>query len=137
MKELYKSRNFHGGFKKGLWGGLLHGRLITVTNGREPWTLVHKARDSEKTKPKDLFKPIEYPRKDGKLTFDLLTNLARSGTNHDHDQPSHLRIKSGMESVPVEQSYKVYGGPEQRFCPAKVYEYVTDEDNKPRLQINA
>lgn len=92
MKELYKSRNFHGGFKKGLWGGLLHGRLITVTNGREPWTLVHKARDSEKTKPKDLFKPIEYPRKDGKLTFDLLTNLARSGTNHDHDQPSHLRV---------------------------------------------
>ncbi len=85
MKELKESRNFHGGFVKGLWGGLLHGRLITITNGKEPWTLTHSKKDSEKTKPKDQFKPIEYPKKDGKLTFDLLTNLARSGTNHDHD----------------------------------------------------
>lgn len=85
MKELKESRNFHGGFSKGLWGGLLHGRLITLTNGKEPWTLVHKKKDSEKTKPKSEFKPIEYPKKDGKLTFDLLTNLTRSGTNHEHD----------------------------------------------------
>jgi electron-transferring-flavoprotein dehydrogenase len=64
---------------------LLHGRLTTITKGREPWTLVHKEKDSKKTKPKELFKPIVYPKHDGKLTFDLLSNLARSGTNHEHD----------------------------------------------------
>lgn len=85
MKELRESRNFKGGFDYGLWGGLLHGKLITMTKGKEPWTLTHKLRDCDKTKPKEQFKPIEYPKKDGKLTFDLLTNLTRSGTNHDHD----------------------------------------------------
>lgn len=85
MKELRESRNFKGGFDYGLWGGLLHGKLITMTKGKEPWTLTHKLPDSQKTKPKEQFKPIEYPKKDGKLTFDLLTNLARSGTNYEHD----------------------------------------------------
>lgn len=80
-----KSRNFKSGFDRGLWFGLLHGRIISSTKGKEPWTLVHKNKDSEKTKPKELYKPIEYPKKDGKLTFDLLTNLMRSGTNHEHD----------------------------------------------------
>jgi len=85
MKELKESRNFKGGFDYGLWAGLVHGRLITMTKGKEPWTLTHTKRDSEKTKPKENYKPIEYPKKDGKLTFDLLTNLTRSGTNHEHD----------------------------------------------------
>lgn len=85
MKELRESRNFKGGFDYGLWAGLLHGRLVASTKGKEPWTLTHSKPDSEKTKPKDQFKPIEYPKKDGKLTFDLLTNLTRSNTNHDHD----------------------------------------------------
>ena len=138
VKELKESRNFKGGFDKGLWYGLLHGRIISSTKGKEPWTLYHKVKDSETTQPKDKFKPIEYPKKDGKLTFDLLTNLMRSGTNHEHDQPSHLKIKPGMESVPVEQSLDVIGGPEQRFCPAKVYEFIHDEKtNSPKLQINA
>jgi electron-transferring-flavoprotein dehydrogenase len=138
VKELKESRNFKGGFDRGLWAGLLHGKVITMTKGREPWTLRHKVKDSDSTKPKEHYQPIEYPKKDGKLTFDLLTNLARSGTNHDHDQPSHLRIKKGMEKVPVEQSLAVYDGPEQRFCPAKVYEYITDENTKEaKLQINA
>jgi electron-transferring-flavoprotein dehydrogenase len=82
---LKESRNFKTGFDKGLWFGLLHGRLITMTKGREPWTLVHKTKDSDTTEKKDKFKPINYPKKDGVLTFDLLTNLARSGTNHEHD----------------------------------------------------
>ena len=102
VKELKESRNFKGGFDKGLWAGLVHGRIIATTKGKEPWTLKHTVKDSDSTKPKDQFKPIEYPKKDGVLTFDLLTNLARSGTNHDHDQPSHLKIKPGMDKVPVE-----------------------------------
>lgn len=127
VKELKESRNFKGGFDRGLWFGLLHGRIISSTKGKEPWTLKHTKKDSETTLPKENFKPIEYPKKDGKLTFDLLTNLARSGTNHEHDQPSHLKIKPGMERVPVEQSLEIFAAPEQRFCPAKVYEYVQDE----------
>ena len=93
-KELYKSRNFKTGFDRGLWFGLAHGRLTTITKGREPWTLVHKVKDSQATKPKVEFKPIQYPKHDGTLTFDLLTNLTRSGTNHEHDQPSHLKVSS-------------------------------------------
>ena len=103
-KELKESRNFKAGFKKGLWFGLLHGRIISTTKGKEPWTLTHKVGDSETTLPKEKFQPIDYPKKDGKITFDLLTNLTRSGTDHDHDQPSHLRIKKGMENVPVDVS---------------------------------
>jgi DNA polymerase-3 subunit gamma/tau len=76
----------------------------------------------------------EKTKKDGKITFDLLTNLARSGTDHDHDQPSHLKVKKGMENVPVDVSFNVFGAPESRFCPAKVYEFVHDDKtNAPRL----
>ena len=85
-EELKQSRNFKSGFERGLWAGLAHGGLIThITKGKEPWTFAHKKLDSETTLPKDQCKPIEYPKHDGKLTFDLLTNLQRSGTNHDHD----------------------------------------------------
>ena len=85
VKELKESRNYKGGFDHGLWYGLVHGRIISTTKGKEPWTLKHKVKDSDATKPKDKFTPIEYPKKDGVITFDLLTNLARSGTNHEHD----------------------------------------------------
>jgi electron-transferring-flavoprotein dehydrogenase len=84
-KEMKESRNFKGGFDKGLWAGLLHGWLISHTKGKEPWTLKHRKRDCDTTEPKEEFKPIQYPKHDGVLTFDLLTNLTRSGTNHDHD----------------------------------------------------
>jgi electron-transferring-flavoprotein dehydrogenase len=92
VKEMKESRNFKGGFDKGLWFGLAHGAIISATKGKEPWTLKHKIRDSETTQAKDQFAPINYPKHDGKLTFDLLTNLTRSGTNHEHDQPSHLKV---------------------------------------------
>lgn len=85
-KELKSSRNFKGGFEKGLWAGLIHGGLVThVTGGKEPWTFAHQTPDSQTTEPKAKHTPIEYPKHDGVLTFDLLTNLQRSGTNHDHD----------------------------------------------------
>jgi electron-transferring-flavoprotein dehydrogenase len=117
---------------------MVHGGLIShITKGKEPWTLAHKTRDSETTEPMSKHKEIIYPKHDGKLTFDILTNLSRSGTNHDHDQPSHLRVKEGMENTPEEVSLKTFAGPEQRFCPAKVYEYIEDENGKEKLQINA
>jgi electron-transferring-flavoprotein dehydrogenase len=85
------------------------------------------------------FTPIEYPKPDGKLTFDLLSNLQRSGTNHNHDQPPHLQIKRNLSSVPSMESYPVFGAPEQRFCPAKVYEYTdgSEAGGVPQLVINA
>lgn len=101
-----------------------------ITKGKEPWTLAHRKRDSEYTETKDKHKEIVYPKHDGVLTFDLLTNLTRSGTNHDHDQPSHLKVKTGSEEIPSELSWKKFAAPEQRFCPAKVYEYIED-DEKP------
>ena len=84
--------------------------------------------DSKKVKPASEFEPIEYPKPDGVFSFDLLTNLARSGTAHEHDQPPHLRIREDKKDV-VEQnvSMNTYDGPEQRFCPAGVYEYVEEE----------
>ena len=132
VTEMKKTRNFKGGFEKGLWYGLAHGYVVTqLTKGKEGWTLPHTKPDSTYTQPKSAHKPIDYPKHDGKLTFDLLENLQRSGTNHDHDQPSHLKIKQGMESVP-ELSWTKYGAPEERFCPARVYEYVPQEDtSKP------
>lgn len=137
-KELYASRNFKSGFKSGLWFGLLHGGLVQhITKGREPWTWAIRKKDSEYTEPASKHKEIQYPKHDGKLTFDLLSNLQRSGTNHDHDQESHLRVKQGMDSIPVDVSFKQFMGPEQRFCPAKVYEFIEDEQGKPKLQINA
>jgi electron-transferring-flavoprotein dehydrogenase len=85
-EELKASRNFKSGFERGLWAGLAHGGLTTmITKGKEPWTLAHTKKDCDSTLPKDQCERIEYPKHDGVLTFDLLTNLTRSGTNHDHD----------------------------------------------------
>lgn len=110
-----------------------------VTQGNEPWTFRSTIKDCEKTKPAAECKEIQYPKPDGKLSFDLLTNLQKSGTAHEHDQPSHLKIKPGLESVPSDISITKYAGPEQRFCPAGVYEY-SDPDvvtGKRKLIINA
>lgn len=134
-KELKESRNFKSGFEKGLWVGLAQGGLITnFTKGREPWTLAHRKKDCDSTLPKDKVKKIDYPKHDGILTFDLLTNLQRSGTNHEHDQPAHLKIKPELAHIPQSESYQKYGAPEERFCPAKVYEYIVDEATQiPKL----
>lgn len=87
MKELYQTRNFKSGFDKGLWFGLGHGKLLSYTHGKEPYTLKHTTPDSEKTGKASDFKADKYEpfKPDGKLTFDLLTNLARTGTDHEHD----------------------------------------------------
>ncbi len=72
---MYKTRNFKNGFEKGIWFGLLHGKIISMTKGKEPWALRHTKSDSETTNTKNNYKPIDYPKHDGVLTFDLLTNL--------------------------------------------------------------
>ncbi|KAK4511906.1 uncharacterized protein ATC70_003905 [Mucor velutinosus] len=139
-KELYEVRNvqpsFHGPL--GLWGGMLYSGIDTLfLKGRTPWTFKHKKADWECMKTAGESKPIDYPKPDGVISFDLLTSVSRTGTNHAENQPVHLRIRD--KNIPVERNLGIFDGPENRFCPAGVYEYVDDE-NKPgekRLQINS
>ncbi|XP_055339945.1 electron transfer flavoprotein-ubiquinone oxidoreductase, mitochondrial-like [Paramacrobiotus metropolitanus] len=138
-KELRKSRNVRPSFHSplGVYGGLAYTGLFYVgLRGLEPWTFAHGGPDYQKLKPASECKPIEYPKPDGKLSFDLLTSVALTGTNHDHDQPPHLVLYD--DSVPTSRNLPVFDGPEARFCPAGVYEYITDEaTGKSRFQINA
>jgi electron-transferring-flavoprotein dehydrogenase len=132
-KELNVVRNCRPAFNYGLPVGMAYSGMTTLfLKGREPWTLRHKVEDHKITEQAKKYKPIDYPKPDGKLTFDLLTNLQRSGTNHEHDQPAHLQIKPELGEIATRISLQDYDGPEQRFCPAKVYEFI---DGK--LQINA
>jgi electron-transferring-flavoprotein dehydrogenase len=139
-KELEVVRNTHQAFHHGMLPGVLYTGMATrITRGKEPWTLKNEKTDAAKTQPACNFEPIEYPKPDGKLSFDLLTNLARSGTNHE-EQPSHLRIKPEHKDTPQDISYPIYAAPESRFCPAKVYEYTDGSENpegKPQLVINS
>ncbi|XP_064608643.1 electron transfer flavoprotein-ubiquinone oxidoreductase, mitochondrial-like [Liolophura sinensis] len=137
--EIKAVRNVRPSFNSplGLYGGLVYtGIFYCLLRGKEPWTLSHKGMDHAQLKPAAECTPIEYPKPDGVVSFDLLTSVSLTGTNHDHDQPAHLTLMD--DSVPVNQNLKLYDGPEQRFCPAGVYEYVEREDGQgSRLQINA
>ncbi len=135
--ELYRVRNIRPAMAKwGLWGGMAYSALDTyVFRGKAPWTFNNHA-DHEQIGKKTGFKPIQYPKPDGKLTFDKLSSVFISNTNHEEDQPSHLTLKD--DSVPVQINLEHYDAPEQRYCPAGVYEIVRDDDgSNPRLQINA
>ncbi|KAJ2403145.1 hypothetical protein GGI23_000163 [Coemansia sp. RSA 2559] len=139
-KELHEVRNIRPSFHTalGLWGGIAWSGLDTMfLKGRVPFTFKHKHPDHAMLQPAAMHKPIDYPKPDNKITFDLLTSVSRTGTNHAEDQPVHLRLKD--KTVEVRENLPVYDGPEQRFCPAGVYEYVDDEANpgKKRFQINA
>ncbi|XP_071494609.1 electron transfer flavoprotein-ubiquinone oxidoreductase, mitochondrial-like [Diadema antillarum] len=138
-KELLSVRNIRPSFNSplGLYGGVMYtGLFYYIMRGKEPWTLSHHGKDSESLKPAAECTPIEYPKPDNEISFDLLSSVALSGTNHEHDQPAHLTLMN--DSVPVERNLTIYDGPEQRFCPAGVYEYVPTEDGEAmRLQINA
>ena len=101
---------------------------------RLPWTLKHKA-DNTALRRKDHVRKIDYPKPDGVLTFDRLTSVFLSNTNHEEDQPVHLTLKD--PTVPVEVNMALYDGPERLYCPAAVYEFVEDPNGDPRLQINA
>lgn len=138
-KELTEVRNVHPAFHRGLYAGLIYSGLsLKIFGGKEPWTLRNSSKGDHTTTGKAAdHKEIDYPKPDGVLTFDILSNLQRSGVYHEGDQPAHLTIKPELADWPVSKSFQEYAGPEARFCPAKVYEYVTDEDGKPNLVINA
>jgi electron-transferring-flavoprotein dehydrogenase len=133
--ELYRARNFKPWMAKGLYTGtLMVGIDQVVFGGKAPWTLHHAHADHETLRKKSEAAPIAYPKPDGKLTFDRLTSVSFSNTNHGEDQPIHLTLKDA--SVPVDVNLALYDAPEQRYCPAGVYEIVRDA-GAPRLQINA
>jgi electron-transferring-flavoprotein dehydrogenase len=134
--ELNKDRNFKNWFKKGLTvATLMNGFEQFVLRGHIPWTLRRDKPDHAYLKPAAQCTPIEYPKPDGKLTFDRLSSVFISNTNHEEQQPAHLTLKDA--SVPVGINLNIYAGPEARYCPAGVYEYVKNDDNSDRLQINA
>ena len=134
--ELNKSRNFKQWFKKGrMVATLMTGIEQYLLRGRMPWTLHREKPDHVYLLPAAQCKPIVYPKPDGKLTFDRLSSVFISNTNHAEDQPAHLTLKDA--SIPVTVNLAKYAGPEARYCPAGVYEFVKNEDNSDRLQINA
>jgi electron-transferring-flavoprotein dehydrogenase len=132
--ELHRARNFKPWMSKGLvLGTLMVGIDQLLFRGRAPWTLRHRHADHETLRRKTEAQPIAYPKPDGVLTFDRLSSVFISNTNHNEDQPVHLRLKDPSLAV---RNLLEYAGPEQRYCPAGVYEFV-DVDTTPRLQINA
>jgi electron-transferring-flavoprotein dehydrogenase len=134
--ELYRARNFKQWMSKGLYlGTLMVGLEQKLLGGNVPWTLHHQHSDHETLKPASQCKPIVYPKPDGKLTFDRLSSVFISNTNHEENQPAHLTLKDA--SVPVNVNLHTYAGPESRYCPAAVYEFVKNDDGSERLVINA
>lgn len=134
--ELHKARNFKPMMSKGLYTGtLLVGIDQVVFGGKAPWTLHHKHADHECLRPASEFQAIAYPKPDGKLTFDRLSSVFISNTNHAENQPIHLTLKDA--NVPVSINLAKYAGPESRYCPAGVYEFIKNDDGSDKLQINA
>lgn len=134
--ELYQARNIRPAFHLGLFAGIAYSAVDTfLFRGRAPWTL-HHHRDNESLRPAAQSMPIAYPKPDGRISFDRLTSVFLSNTNHEENQPAHLQLRDS--SVPIDHNLALYDAPEQRYCPAGVYEIIRDDDGgNPRLQINA
>ncbi|KAB2831927.1 MAG: electron transfer flavoprotein-ubiquinone oxidoreductase, partial [Caedimonadaceae bacterium] len=133
--ELKKSRNIRPGFRFGLWGGLLNAAFETyISRGHSPWTLKHH-KDNESLTEKTKVSSINYPKPDGIISFDRLSSVFLSNTNHEENQPCHLKLKD--PKIPIDHNLKLYDAPEQRYCPAGVYEIIQDSTGAPALQINA
>jgi electron-transferring-flavoprotein dehydrogenase len=135
-QELHKARNFKPYMRMGTnLGALLVGIDQTLFRGKAPWTL-HNIADHSKLKPAAECTPINYPKPDGVLTFDRLSSVFLSNTNHEENQPCHLQLKDAAAAINF--NLAIYDAPEQRYCPAGVYEIVRDASGaNPRLQINA
>ncbi|EFX03710.1 electron transfer flavoprotein-ubiquinone oxidoreductase [Grosmannia clavigera kw1407] len=139
-KELHEVRNMRPSFQTplGLYGGLVYSGLEGfVLRGRVPWTLRHRHADHAATRPADQCRRIEYAKPDGKISFDILTSVSRTGTNHEEDEPVHLQVKDWKKHTA--ETFPAFQGVENRFCPAGVYEYVDDASQPEgvRFQINA
>ena len=134
--ELYRVRNIRPAFRWGMWAGLLYAGLDTyLFRGKAPWTLRHHA-DHDSLLPAGKAPKIDYPKPDGEVSFDRLSSVFISNTNHEEDQPCHLTLKDSV--APIAVNLALYDAPEQRYCPAGVYEIVNDGDEySPKLQINA
>lgn len=133
--ELKQARNFKPWMSKGLYlGTLMVGLEQKLLGGNVPWTIHQGKADYEYLEPAKLHQPIDYPKPDNAITFDRLSSVFISNTNHEENQPAHLTLKD--QDVPVAINFDVYAGPEQRYCPAGVYEYI-EVEGKPKLQINA
>ncbi|HEX9449711.1 MAG TPA: electron transfer flavoprotein-ubiquinone oxidoreductase, partial [Dongiaceae bacterium] len=134
--ELYKVRNIRPSFHKGFWFGLAYSAIDTyLFKGRAPWTFHHKPDHLQLKKASEAPK-IAYPKPDNVVSFDRLSSVFLSGTNHEENQPAHLTLRN--KDVPIQVNLALYDAPEQRYCPAAVYEIVRDGDGtNPRLQINA
>jgi len=134
-EELNQVRNIRPGFSKGLWFGLFNAALETyLFRGKAPWTLHHHPDHEQLGKAAD-YPRIDYPKPDGKITFDRLSSVFISNTNHEEDQPIHLKLKD--PDVPIKVNLAIYDAPEQRYCPAGVYEILQEDGQQPQLQINA
>ena len=129
-------RNIRPSFRFGLWGGIAYSGIDTyLLRGRAPWTF-HTTPITRRSGRASACPRIEYPKPDGVVSFDKNSSVFLSGTNHEEDQPVHLTLADA--SVPIRVNLAEYDAPEQRFCPAGVYEIVRDADGaNPRLQINA
>ena len=133
--ELYRVRNIRPSFQWGFWPGLIYSAIDTfIFRGKAPWTLKHHD-DHKSLKEAKKSKKIDYPKPDGVITFDKLSSVFISNTNHAENQPCHLQLKDN--NIPIEYNLENYDAPEQRYCPAGVYEIVDLEKNPPKLQINA
>ena len=134
-RELKQTRNFKPWMSKGLYlGTMMVGFEQKILGGHVPWTIHNRYADHECLEPAAKHQPIVYPKPDGTLTFDRLSSVFISNTNHAENQPSHLTLQD--KTIPVALNYKIYAGPEQRYCPAAVYEYL-EADGQIQLQINA
>jgi electron-transferring-flavoprotein dehydrogenase len=133
--ELYRARNIRPSFRLGTAAGLAYSALDTyLFRGRAPWTF-HNHADYSQIARADAVPPIAYPRPDGKISFDRLTSVSFSFTNHEEGQPAHLKLRDPRKAISI--NYRLYDSPEQRYCPAGVYEIVDDRESGKRLQINA
>jgi electron-transferring-flavoprotein dehydrogenase len=133
--ELHRARNFKPWLDKGLgFGSVMFGIDQHLFRGKAPWTLHRTQADFEKLLPAAQCTPIEYPRPDGAITFDKLSSVYLSNTNHEENQPAHLTLKDA--SVPTSVNLPRFAGPEARYCPAAVYEYVKTDSGRDQLQIN-
>ena len=135
-EELYRARNFKPLMAKGLkTGSIMVGIDQLVFRGKAPWTLQHMKPDHQSLREKNQCNQIIYPKPDGELTFDRLSSVFLSNTNHTENQPGHL-ILSNLDT-PIKTNLELYDCPEQRYCPAGVYELINHKGEEPRLQINA